>query len=84
MPLLHVKKQKKLIFLLKEIKQINITINWEDIIQMQTICLQNGINGVGIPDLIIAQNALQHTVCLLSADKHFTLMAEYIPLEFYY
>jgi predicted nucleic acid-binding protein len=37
-----------------------LQINWSEIIQWQTNCLAIGFNGVGIPDLLIAQNAKQN------------------------
>jgi predicted nucleic acid-binding protein len=82
-PPLHVSKKKNLITLLKELKQCSIAIDWDDIVQMQILCIKNGINGVGIPDLIIAQNAIQYGMTLLSVDKHFTLIAEHTPLVLY-
>jgi hypothetical protein len=82
-PPLHVRNQKNLITLLKELKQCSITIDWDDIVQMQILCIKNGINRVGIPDLIIAQNAIQYGLTLLSTDKHFALIAKYTPLVLY-
>jgi predicted nucleic acid-binding protein len=51
---------------------------------MQTMCLSNGINGVGISDLVIAQNAMQGNLRLLSNDKHFALISKHIPLELFH
>ena len=82
-PFLHLHKQRHLIALLKEIKRHPISIDWEDINQMQITCLQNGINGIGIPDLIIVQNAIQNHLHLLTYDKHFTLMSKLMPLPMY-
>jgi predicted nucleic acid-binding protein len=79
-PLLQ-RKEKSLVALLREIKTHPVAIDWADIIQMQITCLQNGINGVGIPDLIIAQNAIQNHLQLLAYDKHFALMSEHMPLS---
>jgi predicted nucleic acid-binding protein len=83
LPPLYIRNQKNLIGLFSEIKQFPINIDWKDIIQMRIIGLKNGLNGVGIPDLIIAQNAIQGNMRLLSADKHFPLMAKHIPLTIY-
>jgi predicted nucleic acid-binding protein len=69
--------------LLKEIKLYSLDIQWDEIIQMQILCLSKGTNGVGIPDLIIAQNAIQSKCKLLSNDKHFTNMSKYFPLELF-
>ncbi len=82
-PPLHIQRHKRLITLLKEIKEQPIKIDWDDIIQMQIICLRNGINEVGIPDLIISQNAIQGGLSLLTVDKHFILLSKHIPLSIY-
>jgi hypothetical protein len=82
-PFLLFKKQKKLIQIFKEIKRQPIVIEWTNIIHMQTICLSKGINGVGIPDLIIAENAIQGECSLLSNDKHFLLIANHFPLKIF-
>ena len=83
-PLLNLHKEFALILLLREIKRQPITLDWDEIIQIQTECLRNGINGVGIPDLMIAQNATQGGLKLLSNDKHFALIAQYTSLELYH
>ncbi|MDA1043788.1 MAG: PIN domain-containing protein [Verrucomicrobia bacterium] len=82
-PALHLHKQKRLIALLREVKRHPIRIDWDDITQMQITCMRNGVNGVGIPDLIIAQNAIQNDLHLLCSDKHFDLMSKYVPLSLY-
>ncbi len=50
---------------------------------MQITCLKNGIHGIGIPDLMIAQNAMQNDLQLLARDRHFALLSEHIPLSVY-
>ena len=82
-PALHLRRQKRLIALLRELKQFPIEIDWDDITQMQIICIRNGVNGVGIPDLIIAQNAIQNDLHLLSYDKHFEKISTLAPLSIY-
>jgi len=82
-PYLHIQKQKRLIGLMNEIERYPVQIDWPEIIQMQISCLQNGINGVGISDLIIAQHAIQNHFQLFSLDKHFASMAEQMPLTLY-
>ena len=83
-PLLSLRKEYALILLLHEIKRQPMSIDWDEIIQLQTECLRNGINRVGIPDLMIAQNAIQGGLKLLSNDKHFALIAQYTSLELYF
>jgi hypothetical protein len=79
-PLL-VRGERKLVGLLRDIERFPVTPDWDGIVQMQVTCLRNGINKVGIPDLIIAQCAIQNSLSLLSLDKHFELMAKHIPLN---
>jgi hypothetical protein len=83
LPPLILRKEHVLASLLREIQCRPLSVDWDEIIRMQTECLSNGINGVGIPDLIIAQNAVQGGLKLLSNDKHFALISRYAPLELY-
>jgi predicted nucleic acid-binding protein len=80
-PYLRIKRQRKLLLLLQEIRRIPLKIDWEEIVEMQIKCIRSGINKVGIPDLLIAQNAIQNKLVLYSLDKHFNLMAECTPLS---
>ncbi len=73
-PYLKIKKQTKVLKLLYEITLIPLNIHWEEIIEFQLKCLKSGANGVGIPDLIIAQNAKQNNCKIYSFDKHFCLL----------
>jgi hypothetical protein len=82
-PALHVRNRKQLITLLQTIKCIPLTIDWEDLRRIQIACLKNGVNGVGIPDIVIAQNAIQNNLQLLSYDKHFTPIAKLTGLSLY-
>ena len=63
-PTLTIQKQSKFIALLHLLPEQPILIDWNEIRSMQTICLKNGFNGIGIPDLIIAQNAIQNDIPL--------------------
>jgi predicted nucleic acid-binding protein len=80
-PFLEVKNQKRIISLLRAINLLPLKIEWEEIIQFQVDCLQAGINGVGIPDLLIAQNAKQNQCQIYSLDKHFRLINQVIPID---
>jgi predicted nucleic acid-binding protein len=82
-PALHVRKQNRLIALLREVKRYPVHIDWDDITRMQVTCMSNGLNGIGIPDLIVTQNAIQNDLHLLTSDKHFGSISEYIPLSLY-
>ena len=56
-------------------------IKWDQIIEYQFECLRNGLNGVGIPDLIIAQNAGQNHCEIYSLDNHFKLLEDVIKIK---
>jgi hypothetical protein len=83
LPALHMRRQRKLIGILREITRYPIQVEWDEIVQTQITCLRNGINKVGIPDLIIAQHAMQNSLQLLSRDKHFERLSRHIPLALY-
>jgi len=82
-PYLKIKKQTKVIKLLHEINRIPMNINWDEIIEFQVKCLKNGANGVGIPDLIIAQNAKENKCKVYSLDKHFRLLNQVLKVKLY-
>ncbi len=56
---------------------------WNDIINMQTVNLKNGLNGIGIADLIIAQNIIQNNHHIYTLDKHFAKMSKYHNFKVY-
>jgi len=80
-PYLKIKKQTNVIKLLNEVNQTPLDIHWEEIIRLQIKCLKSGANGVGIPDLIIAQNAKQNNCEIYSLDKHFKLLNKVLKLK---
>ena len=59
-PFLIIRKQYKTVQLLRSITLLPLKIDWAEIIQWQIARLNTDINGVGIPDLLIAQNSKQH------------------------
>ena len=81
-PALLVRGERKLVGLLREIERVPLTLDWDGIIEMQVTCLRNGINKVGIPDLIVAQHAMQHNLSLFSLNKHFRLLGKHVALNF--
>ena len=80
---LRIKKENTLIKILMTIKNIAIKIDWAEIIDFQEINLRNGLNKIGIPDLIIVQNVRDNNLILYSLDKHFELMNKYIGIDRY-
>lgn len=80
-PFLKITNQNKVIRLLKNITNVELNINWQNIIDYQIICIKNGINKIGIPDLIIIDNIIQNNLALFTLDKHFFLIKKHIIFE---
>ncbi len=80
-PSLRVRNQRKIIKLLHNINKLELAINWDQIVEFQFKCLKNGLNGIGIPDLIVAQNAKQNHCKIYSLDSHFKLMKDILRLQ---
>jgi predicted nucleic acid-binding protein len=80
-PFLRIRKQNNLIDLLHNIGKLRLDVKWDQVIDLQYLCLQNGLNGVGIPDLIIVQNAMQNDAKIYSLDKHFLSMNGFLDFE---
>ena len=80
-PSLRVRNQRKIVKLLYEINKLELSINWDQLIEFQFKCLKNGLNGIGIPDLIVAQNAKQNHCEIYSLDSHFKLMKDILRLQ---
>ena len=73
-PAIRAREERELIDSLFSINRYEIRIDWNQIIQMQVTNIENGLNRVGIPDLIILENVLAYDLTLFSRDKHFFLM----------
>jgi hypothetical protein len=82
-PYLKVKKQRTVITLLQEISRLPMQVNWEELIEYQVRCLKAGANGMGIPDLMIAQNARTNNCKVYSLDKHFRLLSQVVKVKLY-
>jgi predicted nucleic acid-binding protein len=83
LPSINHKNENDLKELLLTITKIELEIDWHQIIAMQTLNLKNGINKIGIADLIIAQNAIENDLELFAFDKHFILMSELHDLRIF-
>jgi predicted nucleic acid-binding protein len=83
MPPLYLRKENDLVTLLECIECQPMKIDWKTIIQMQVSCISNGVNGIGIPALLIAQNAIDAGVPLYTIDKHFKGIAANSMLKLY-
>jgi len=82
-PFLRMKKQGEIIALLEAVDKNTMKINWQEIIHFQTQCLASGANGMGLPDLIIAQNALQNDCAIYALDKHVQQLHRIIQVDLF-
>lgn len=73
-PFLKIKKHLNVVELLREIRLLPLLIDWEEIIEIQFKCINNGSNGIGIPSLIIAQNAKDYNYQIYTLDNYFSLI----------
>ncbi len=80
-PFLLVKGRTKVIKLLNDLPRLPLRIQWDTIIVTQTECLKIGKFGIGIPDLIIAQNTKQRDCAVYSLDKHFVFLQKIIGFK---
>ena len=80
-PASRLQNQRKLSNLLYNISKLPLLLDWDQIIEFQFQCLKNGLNGIGIPDLIIVQNAKQNNCEIYSFDSHFKLMKDVLNLQ---
>ena len=81
LPAINQRKEVQLREMLMSVAKAELKINWNQIVYMQTQNLLHGINKVGIPDLLIVQNAIDNNLQLFSYDKHFRLMSEIFDLR---
>jgi predicted nucleic acid-binding protein len=83
LPALMSRGEDELVSLLRQTATCPLRVDWEEIVSMQVACLKSGINRVGVPDLIIAQNAIRGGLRLYSVDKHFRLMSQVLALDLF-
>ncbi len=83
LPSIVFKKEYELAGLLDTVIKLPLTIKWGQIREYQITNFKNGINKVGIADLIIFQNAIANNTVLFTLDKHFHLMANYFECRMF-
>ena len=81
LPPIVVRKERRVEACLKSVRKIDLMTDWDDIRRMQVVCIANGINKVSIPDLMIAQQAIQNRHPVFSLDGHLRQMAKKRPLK---
>lgn len=80
-PSLMLKKETDILEGLNAIKIIPLNIDWDIIRDYQLMNMENGINKVGIPDLMILQQVIEKKISLFSFDKHFKLMQKHLKFD---
>ena len=80
--ILH-KGQSEVVESLLVIENIELNISWEAIRALQLNNLKNGLNNMGIPDLIIAQQSMEKNLELFTLDKHFVKIAELVEIKLF-
>ncbi len=81
LPAMAVRGEAQCADALSAIRSQPLETDWDGIRTLQVTCLKAGINKVGIPDLIIAQQAMQLDLPLFSLDRHFALIAKHASLR---
>jgi predicted nucleic acid-binding protein len=81
-PSARAKKESEFIDCLSGIELLELNINWDEIIEIQFQCINNGINKLGLLDIVIAQNAKQNDVGIFTMNRHMILLCNLIGIEY--
>lgn len=82
-PALRVSGHAKVVKMLEELKVNDFAPNWAEIMWVQTQCLRSGHNGIGIPDIMIGQNASQNKSRIWSLDRHFRVLSKKVGFQLF-
>lgn len=80
-PALMLRNESAILDGLHALTMIPLNIDWQIVRDYQLMNLQNGINKIGIPDLIILQQVIDEKITLLSFDMHFRLMQSQLNFD---
>ena len=80
-PALMLKNETDILEGLQAISMIPLNVDWGIVRDYQLMNLKNGINKVGIPDLIILQQVIDEKITLFSFDKHFKFMQNKLTFD---
>jgi predicted nucleic acid-binding protein len=81
LPSAKLKNEKDFIECLSGIEVIDLNIDWDEIIEIQFQSIKNGINKLGLLDIVIAQNAKQNKLGLFTINRHMILLCQLIGVE---
>jgi len=82
-PVLKVRGERRLIDLLGKLDFIDTPIDWQKVIEYRTLLLKKGINGIGLPDIMLVQLAQANELSVFSLDKHFKKMHKYLDFNLF-
>ena len=82
-PNLRTQNHIEIINLLIELPVVALSTNWDFVINLQIQNIQNGINGVGVPELMIIDNVVDNGLILYSEDKHFALVNKHYHFDLF-
>lgn len=80
-PALMLRNETDILVGLQALTMIPLNVDWEIVRDYQLMNLKDGINKVGIPDLIILQQVIDEKITLFSFDKHFQLMQSHLNFD---
>jgi hypothetical protein len=66
---------------LRALNRIPLRIDWDLIRGYQILNMKNGINKIGIPNLIIVQQVIEEKLSIFTFDKHFKLMNNFLKYD---
>ncbi|MDR2898567.1 MAG: PIN domain-containing protein [Spirochaetaceae bacterium] len=81
LPSARMKKEYELVECLSGVNELPLSIDWDEIAEIQYKCLKAGVNKIGLVDIIIAQNAAQYNMTVFSTDRHMELLSPIIGVE---
>jgi len=68
-------KENDFIECMSGLELVPLSIDWDEIADIQVNCLKSGINKLGLLDIAIAQNAKQNKMGIYSTDRHMELLS---------
>jgi|AntRauTorcE11897_2_1112592.scaffolds.fasta_scaffold104137_2 predicted nucleic acid-binding protein len=80
-PKLLQNNETEVLKLLFGLERKKLYTDWPIIRSYQDLNLRNGLNKIGIPDLLILQQIIDQNLVLYSFDKHFKLMQEIFDFD---
>lgn len=82
-PSLRVSGHVKVIKKLEALRANDLALNWSEIMWVQFQCLKSGHNGIGIPDIMIGQNASQNNCQVWALDNHFRVLSRKMGFQLF-